>query len=169
MECFDIMATTLELAGIEAKHAHFSRSLIPQLNGEGGDPERAVFCEGGYDDADRICNESFPGYPGFKGYSERPALTEPEHIYSPKANLQKSHPESVCRTTMIRTSRHKLVMRTRDTGELYDLREDPGELRNLIDDPDCDEIRRNLERRMLDWHIRTADTVPFDRDDRRWP
>jgi len=38
----------LELAGVEAKHTHFARSLVPHLGGERGDRARAAFCEGGY-------------------------------------------------------------------------------------------------------------------------
>ena len=37
----------LELAGIEARHQHFARSLVPQLRGAAGDPQRAVFAEAG--------------------------------------------------------------------------------------------------------------------------
>ena len=32
------MATTLDLAGIEAQHTHFARSLTPQLQGQAGVP-----------------------------------------------------------------------------------------------------------------------------------
>jgi arylsulfatase A-like enzyme len=42
VELFDIMATTLELAEVEPKHSHFARSLMPQLQGEKGDIQRAV-------------------------------------------------------------------------------------------------------------------------------
>src|SRR5690348_2046433 len=48
VELYDVMATAIELAGIPANHTHFARSLMPQLRGEPGDPDRAAFCEGGY-------------------------------------------------------------------------------------------------------------------------
>ena len=38
VELFDVMPTVLELAGVEAKHTHFARSLMTQLRGEPGDP-----------------------------------------------------------------------------------------------------------------------------------
>ena len=43
------MATVLDLATVPARHTHFARSLVPQLQGAAGDPHRAVFAEGGYD------------------------------------------------------------------------------------------------------------------------
>ncbi len=48
VELFDIMATTLEQAGIEAQHTHFARSYADQLQGAPGDPERIAYTEGGY-------------------------------------------------------------------------------------------------------------------------
>ena len=161
VELFDIMATTLELAGVEAWHTHFARSLVPQLHGEAGDPDRAVFAEGGYD----------PHEPhAFEGYPPRGSRFEdPRQIYYPKARLQQDRPDTVCRATMIRTMAHKLVRRTRDINELYDLREDPRELVNVYDDPAHAAARAELEDRMLDWHIRTADVVPFDENPRGLP
>lgn len=49
VELFDITATILDLGGIEAHHSHFAQSLLPQLKGQPGLPDRAVFAEGGYD------------------------------------------------------------------------------------------------------------------------
>ena len=48
VELCDVMATCLELSGIEAQHTHFARSLIPQFRGEPGDPKHAAFCKGGF-------------------------------------------------------------------------------------------------------------------------
>ena len=91
---------------------------------------------------------------------------DPSNIYYPKALQQQEEPLSVCRTTMIRTLEYKLVKRTSGENELYDLKRDPKELNNLYDDPDFRQLRLELEERMLDWYIRTADTVPLDDDPR---
>ena len=48
IELFDVMPTCLDLAGTKATHTHFARSLMPQLHGSAGDPQRAAFTEGGY-------------------------------------------------------------------------------------------------------------------------
>jgi len=45
VELYDVMATCLELAGVEAQHTHFARSFVSQMRGQPGDPQRAAFCE----------------------------------------------------------------------------------------------------------------------------
>mgnify|MGYP001182330000 FL=1 len=160
VELFDIMATVLELAGIKAEHTHFAQSLVPQLSGAPGDPDRAAFCEGGYDVHEPNC---FEGYPR-GGKTEN--LMDPAHIYYPKALQQQEQPRSVCRTTMIRTLNYKLIKRTSGENELYDLKNDPKELRNIYNDPESEKIKLELEAKMLDWYIRTSDVVPLDDDPR---
>src|SRR5436305_15306446 len=44
VELYDVMATCLDLAGIEPQHTHFARSLMPQLPGRPGASSRAAFC-----------------------------------------------------------------------------------------------------------------------------
>jgi arylsulfatase A-like enzyme len=41
--------------------------------------------------------------------------------------------------------------------EMYDLRDDPYELNNLIDDPACGDLRAEMRRRLLAWQQRTRD------------
>jgi arylsulfatase A-like enzyme len=158
VELFDLMATTLDLGGIEAQHTHFARSLAPQLHGADGDPDRAVFCEGGY-----ARHEPH----NFEGRANRDQFARSaEHIYYPKGKLQQEHPDSVGRNTMIRTATHKLVHRPMGMGELYDLVADPQELANRYAAPQYAEIRQQLERRMLDWLVQTSDVTPFHMDPR---
>ena len=54
---------------------------------------------------------------------------------------------------------YKLVINLHYTDELYDLHEDPGEMKNLIDSPGHKEIRDNLHDQILDWMNATRD--PF--------
>ncbi|HEU5316422.1 MAG TPA: sulfatase-like hydrolase/transferase [Chloroflexota bacterium] len=161
VEALDVMATALDLAGIPAQHTHFARSLVPQLGGAAGDPDRAVFSEGGYD----------PHEPhAFEGRVETgQGMRSPAHIYYPKGRLQQDVPESVCRATSIRTMTHRLVRRPLDTSELYDLTRDPRELENVYDRPEHAAVQRDLERRMLDWSIHTADVVPYAEHPRGLP
>lgn len=154
VEMFDIMATVLELAGVEARHTHFSRSLVPQLCGAPGDPDRAVFCEGGYDTHEP---QAFEGRP-----QSGVLFTDPRNIYYPKGLQQQERPESVCRSTMLRTATHKLIRRTDGLDELYDLQADPLELDNRYDDPELAHVRAALERRMLNWLIHTSDVVLYE-------
>ena len=55
--------------------------------------------------------------------------------------------------------RYKLVVSLLSTDELYDLEEDPGEMRNLIDSEAHAAIRDGLHDQILDWMNRTRD--PF--------
>lgn len=161
VELMDVMATALDLAGVEAQHTHFARSLVPELRGEADDLGRAVYAEGGYDLHEP---RSFEGR-----WADYDIPRDPTHIYWPKGLLQQERPLSVCRATMIRTLDHKLVRRPSGQSELYDLRADPRELANLYDDPRHRAVRKDLERRLLDWYIRTADVVPWEEDPRGLP
>jgi hypothetical protein len=48
IQVFDIMPTALELAGITPNRTHFATSLVPQLMGAKGDPDRVVYSDGGF-------------------------------------------------------------------------------------------------------------------------
>jgi len=158
IESFDLMATVLDLAGIEPGHTHFATSLVPHIQGKYDNPERFVFCEGGYD-----VHEPH----AFEGYEPRGGkVRNPESLYYPKALQQQEKPESVCRTTMIRNLEYKLVRRTSDMNELYHLGNDPMEVHNLYYRNEYKEKVAELESRMLEWLIRTSDTVPFKEDPR---
>ncbi|GAB4563949.1 MAG: sulfatase-like hydrolase/transferase [Anaerolineae bacterium] len=161
VELFDIMATTLELAGIEARHTHFARSLVPQLGGQTGDAARAVFCEGGYARHEPHCFEGNP--------TRDPFAREKNHIYFPKGQVQQDYPDSVGRTVMMRTMTHKLVYRPTGVCELYDLRADPMELHNVYEEAGYAGIRDHMEREMLSWLVQTSDVTPFDEDSRWLP
>ena len=161
VEHFDIMATLLELAGVEARHTHFARSLVPQLGGAPGDPRRAAFAEGGYGAHEPHCFEGKT--------SGDQAGRKPEHIYYQKGRLQQDHPESVCRAFMVRTATHKLIYRYHDTCELYDMRADPGELVNLHGNPAAAPAQRELYARLTEWLARTSGVTPRDEDPRGLP
>lgn len=168
IECFDIVPTTLSLAGIEATHTHFAKDMGAQLKGEKGDATRAVFCEGGYNENEPVCNESFSGHKGFDGYNERQTISQPENIYYPKSKMQFDFPFTVSRTTMIRTMKYKLIARPRDVSEFYDLERDPEEMYNRYGDQNFALAQEELEGRLLTWYIETADAAPWGRDPRGW-
>ena len=161
VELFDIMATALDLAGVKAQHTHFAHSLIDQLAGAPGDPDRAVFAEGGYDLHEP---RSFEGLPDRDGF-----IRSSTDKYYPKGRLQQDHPEIIARCAMVRTPTHKLIRRTSGEHELYDLQRDPRELLNLYGHPDHASPQRHLESRLLDWYLHTSDVVPLDENPRGLP
>lgn len=155
VELFDVMATSLELAGIEARHTHFARSLMPQLHGSPGDPGRAAFSEGGYNIYEPQCFE--------------PADLTPGAIYYPKEQLEVDHPETVSRAAMIKTTAHKLVLRPGGQSELYDVAKDPRELHNVYGDRSYASAQEDLLARLLHWYLLTSDVAPPDKDPRGSP
>ncbi len=159
MECFDIMPTTLEVAGVECGHDHFARSMRSQLEGNAGDPDRAVYCEGGYDVQERQCMEMEPG-------RLHDVPNDGDNVYYPKGLQQQEQPESVCRSTMIRTQDHKLIFRPNGQSELYEYASDPNETVNLYNTPEPQTIQQQLETRLLNWYVSTSDVVPRQRSDR---
>lgn len=46
-----------------------------------------------------------------------------------------------------------------DVDELYDLEDDPGELRNRVADPVCSEELARMRRRLVDWMEQVDDTL----------
>ena len=53
---------------------------------------------------------------------------------------------------------HKYVFNFADTDELYDLKADPAELRNLIGDPSLEGVRTEMRRRLLERMLAVGDT-----------
>ncbi len=61
------------------------------------------------------------------------------------------------------------MRRTADTCELYDLRADPQELINVYGDARYGAAQKELESRLLDWYLSTADVVLVDENPRGLP
>jgi choline-sulfatase len=158
VELQDLFATVMARAGVEARHTHFSRDLTPQLRGAGGDPDRAVFAEGGYARHEPHCFEGVARRDQFGG--------DPSHIYYPKGYVQQAYPDSVGRAIMLRTAAAKLVYRPAGDSELYDLKADPAELHNLYGLSAYAGLQAQLEQRLLRWLAETSDVVPFDENPR---
>ena len=149
VELYDVMATCLELAGTRATHTNFARSLMPQLHGSAGDPERAAFTEGGYN-------------------SYEPQAFEPiiAGLYEPKTRLQNERPETITRCAAVRTQRYKYIARPNDQSELYDCVADPKLANNRFGESSMRAVQESLERRLTNWYIDTSGVPPTERDPR---
>lgn len=159
VELIDFPATVYELAGIDPGYWHFGRSLLPVLAGETDEHRDAIFCEGG-----RLRGETQA--------MELPSVTQmedpAESLYWPRIKHQVTDTQPWhTKAAMCRTHDFKYIRRLYEQDELYDLRSDPQETRNLIDDPAYGEVLLQLKERMLTWYMATADVVPFETD-RRW-
>lgn len=152
VELFDIMPTFLELGGTRATHTNFARSLMPQIRGGAGDPNRAAFSEGGYN-------------------VYEPQAFEPREtgLYGAKTNLQNDRPETIERAASIKTQQYTYISRPGGQSELYDRAKDPLETDNLIDNTDHARVRADLQGRLLNWYIDTSGVPAQGRDARDMP
>lgn len=153
VELIDVSATIEALTGIEPRHTHFGKSLLPVLAGQTEDHRDAVFCEGGR----RIGEEQAKEL-------ESAAHQDPRGLYWPRLSLQKESDAAHSKAVMCRTDTHKYVRRLYEKDELYDLRLDPRETTNHIDDPEYASVLAQLKDRLLTFYLDTGDVVPFDTD-----
>lgn len=161
VELVDFSATVYDLTGIDPGYDHFGRSVLPLLAEEPDAFRDAVFCEGG-----RLIGEVQA--------MERESRScggddgETFGLYYPRLRLQTSDDHGPCHTkaAMCRTRTHKYIRRHYEKDELYDLENDPGECRNVIDDPACAAVLAELRERMLTWYMETCDVVPRATDRR---
>jgi arylsulfatase A-like enzyme len=141
-----LLPTLAEACGIELGHTHFGRSLLPLLRGETEEHRRYVFSEGGGLTSEIHTHET-----------DRPR----ENIYWSRPALQFTQPEVHGKAVMIRSKEWKYVRRLYDTDELYDLRNDPDEVHNLIEEESLAPVRGELVAEMATWFIETGDQVPW--------
>ena len=152
VELIDFSATVEALTGIQPKHTHFGRSLLPVLAGTSDTHRDAVFCEGGRLHGETHCMELGLG---------------PESQYWPRISLECGEGPEHMKSVMCRTHEYKYVRRHSDSDELYDLRNDPGECQNRINDPKLASVLAQLKERLLTFYMETGDVVPHELD-KRW-
>ncbi len=155
VELIDFPATVEVLAGLEPTHTHSGRSLLGLLAGDTDEHRDAVFCEGGRLHGETHCMELEATY-----------HQKPEGQYWPRLVLQRSEGPEHTKAVMCRTKEFKYVRRLYETDELYDLRADPQELDNRIDDPALRDVLLALKERMLTFFLETGDVVPIETDER---
>lgn len=155
VELVDFSATVEAMTGIKPGHTHFGKSLLPLIAGETNEHRDAVFCEGGRRHGETHCMEL-----------ESTSSLRPEGLYWPRVDLQRSEGPEHTKATMCRTRDYKYVRRLYEQDELYDLRSDPRELNNRVDDPALAKVLADHKDRLLTFYQETCDVVPFETDKR---
>ncbi|MFB3891624.1 MAG: sulfatase-like hydrolase/transferase [Phycisphaerae bacterium] len=155
VELIDFPATVEALAGVEPRHTHFGRSLLPVIAGTTDEHRDAVFAEGGRLRGERHCMEL-----------ESASSQNPSGLYWPRLQAQAREGPWHTKAAMCRTKDFKFVRRLYEPDELYDLRADPRELDNRINDPALAPVLAQLRERMLTWFLETSDVVPHEPDRR---
>jgi arylsulfatase A-like enzyme len=156
----DLMPTFCEIMGAPIPHGVQGRSLLPLLQGKDYPKEefRSIFSEVGtgglfYEREDKIP----PTIAGSKegGWDELNMVTQ--------SGYQK----------MVRMDKWKLVFDMMGYGQLYDLENDPNELTNLFNRPECGREQAAMMAELLMWTIRTEDNLPvgpqFRKYQVKWP
>jgi arylsulfatase A-like enzyme len=145
----DVMPTLCEAIGADIPYGVQGRSLWPLLTGHDYPAAefRSVYAEVGFGGLPYGPEECPPLHFPYDGptFDELNSVTQ-------SGNLK-----------MVRMGRWKLLFDALGHGELYDLDRDPGELRNLYDDPAHKETRSELLEELLRWTIRTEDDLPGGR------
>ena len=155
VELIDIPATIEEMVGITPNHTHFGKSLIPLIEGETNVHRDAVFCEGGRLHGETHCMEV-----NANTHGPKPGL------YWPRVSLQAEEGPEHTKAVMCRTKEFKYVKRLYEQDELYDLRNDPDEVDNRINDPELAPILIELKERLLTFYMETSDVVKHELDRR---
>ncbi|MCK9478461.1 MAG: sulfatase-like hydrolase/transferase [Firmicutes bacterium] len=153
VELIDFAATVEDLVGIKPSHTHFGKSLLPLIKNGKGSHRDAVFCEGGRLHGETHCMER-----------ESKGSTDSTAPYWPRVSLQSSEGPEHTKAVMVRTMDYKYIYRLYETDELYDLKNDPSELNNRIDDPAMENIIRQMRDRLLMFYLETCDVVPHIAD-----
>ena len=153
VEQIDLAATSLALAGIPKPATMQARDLLA----DNYEPRRYVFSARDRADetVDRIRAVRSERHKYIRNfYPNRPYL-QPNAYKDGKPIVQamrRLHEEGKL------TPEQALIMReTRPAEELYDLQNDPYELKNLADDPAHQEVLKELRRELDEWIARTDD------------
>ena len=130
-----MLPTLFELAGLSEPYENQGRSLAPLITDSGKTytPRDAVFCE-------NVIPEVITGGRLDFAFKKRVGIKGIRH---PDAK-------------MVRTRRWKYNYYPEGYAELYDLQNDPHEMKNLADDPMYREVVFEMKDRLLHW-LTTAD------------
>ncbi len=162
----DLAPTILELAGVRRPENMQGRSMVPALSGKTPPSafREAVYAERNWHNTDEHirCVRSADYKLIENAYLERPLgiASDIGNSYAWRALLR-------AKADGVLAGPPALIFRQpRSRYELYDLRQDPEELRNVADHPDYAEVKDSLLRRLAAWKKNTGDFPP---DERRRP
>jgi arylsulfatase A-like enzyme len=148
----DLFPTLCEAVGQPIPYGVQGRSLWPMLTG-------ASYPEGEF--ASVYAERGFGGLPYATDHHAPGEIRPPLHFAYEGTRYDELNSVTQSGTTrMLRQGRWKLLYDVTGQGELYDLADDPMELRNRWDDPGAAGIRAELTERLLWWSTRVVDDLP---------
>ncbi len=150
-EHVDIPETILELLNIEGDERWYwhGRSLVRAIEGE---RKEAVFADGGHEAP-------------MRARFNREVFSEKNGVQikntGGKQLVYSEFPDSMARVKMVRTEEWKLAIRETGGNELFNVKEDPDEMKNLYGDPQYNDIVMDLQRRLIEWCLKTDTDRPY--------
>lgn len=155
----DVMPTLCEAIGVELPLGVQGRSLWPLLTGRPYPKEEfaSVYAENGtgglyFDETDDLSFDHMR--------LKRPVNDTFNELnsYSQAGSLK-----------MVRKGDWKLLSDMMGSGQLYNLRSDPAEVRNLFGISKYADVQAEMVQELLTWTIRTEDSLPTNRYIHKWP
>jgi len=143
----DLLPTLLDLAGVRVPPQVQGRSFLALLEGRKYQPNDYIFAEMTWHDKynPMRCIRT-NDYKYIRNFGDRPLVYIPADIYvSPSGQAV----------------REQFYGNRRPHEELYDLRKDPLEMNNVIDEPEYAEIADDLRRRVREWMEETNDFLLY--------
>ena len=149
----DILPTLLEIAGLPVPEDIQGKSLLPFLSGERNVHREEIFAQKDWHDHyDPVRCIRTPDYKYILNFEKGPALKLPLDIAESLA--ARSLPEE--------------YRGQRQPEELYELKSDPGEFRNLAEDPSFGEIKRVLRQKLYGIMEDAGDKLAYLTDVRKY-
>ncbi|MCP4642796.1 MAG: sulfatase [bacterium] len=149
----DLMPTLLEAVGVEIPDGVQGRSFMGLMTGDGYAPRDCVFSEKNFHDHyDPVRAVRTDRYKYIRSFTDQPKILMPADIKA-----------SICTKALPQDAADP-----RGREELYDLRTDPGETNNRIDDPSLADVRAELTTRLDMWMQETNDPL-LERIDLPYP
>ena len=141
----DLLPTILKIIGAKIPINIEGRSFLSLLKNQDGTFRNEIFTEKTYHDRyDPIRSIRTDTYKYIRNFENLNML------YELPLDIQRS---------LSGKSIHKKVQKSRSEEELYDLKNDPNEKNNLADDINFQEIKIELEKKLLDWMKKTNDPL----------
>ena len=151
-EHVDLPATILDYLGMEApsEWVGHGQSMLPMLQGQAG--KEAVFADGGHEAAMRARFDR----PTWKEENGRQVKS-----VAGKQLTYAECPDAMARCKMVRTEEWKLVIRETGGNELFQVKKDPYEMKNLYGQSEYASIVSELQLQLIEWCMRTDTDRPF--------
>lgn len=150
----DIFPTVCEIVGAPIPVGVQGRSLWPMLQGKAY-PEtefQSVYVEHGY-------GGQFYTRKDGTDYLGEGAVTKNKYFFDELNTWTQSG-----FTKMVRKGDWKIIFDMEGNGQLYNLKKDPLELKNLFDKKACSRVKAELLAELLKWEIATGDPLPTPRN-----